>query len=225
MNPHIELVPIDSVLQDPENARLHSKEQLKYIAASLERFSQQKPIVVGKDNIIIAGNGTHLAAKEILNWKDILIIRSELNSEEARAYGIADNQISTHSEWDVEALSKHIKDMAEWNPMQDWTSIGFESDIIDPLIEDSKSEDNLASDSLINFLEGKENYEKEGKAEDKAIMAKPIKVTEEQWEVIDQAINIIKFQTEDMKITAGRALELICGDFLSGSYYVEESDR
>lgn len=87
MKTEVELVPIDSVLQDPDNARLHSADQLKYLSASLKRFSQQKPIVVGKDGVIIAGNGTHLAAK-MLNWKDILIIRSKLSVEESRAYGI-----------------------------------------------------------------------------------------------------------------------------------------
>lgn len=207
--PKIESVPIDSVLQDPKNARLHSPEQLKYLAASLKRFSQQKPIVVSKDNIIIAGNGTHLAARDVLNWKEILIIRSELSAEEARAYGIADNQISTQSEWDVESLSLHLKDMAEWNPMQDWASIGFEDNIIDPLVEEEDDSDS----TLRDFLDGKSFDQKE----DKAVMAKPIKVTQEQWEIIDQAIHIVKLHTGDLKISAGRALELISADFLSSS--------
>lgn len=208
MKAQVELVDIDSVLQDPENARLHSPDQLKYIAASLRRFSQQKPIVVGTDNIIIAGNGTHQAAKEILNWKQILIIRSELSMEEARAYGIADNQIPTQAEWDVESLSKHLKDMAEWNPMQDWNAIGFEDNIIDPIVDNEEESDT----TLTDFLDGKDFKQKE----DKAVMAKPIKVTAEQWEVIDQAINIVKLQTEDMKMTAGRALELMSADWLAG---------
>ena len=214
MNTNVELVPIDSVLQDPENARLHSADQLKYIAASLKRFKQQKPIVVGKDNVIIAGNGTHLAAK-ILNWKDILIIRSELDAQEARAYGIADNQIPLHSEWDVDSLSKHLKDMAEWNPMQDWGSIGFEDSIIDPLVEEEDDSDS----TLRDFLDGKA-FEK--KDDEKAIMAKPIKVTTEQWEVIDQAINLVKMHTGDLKMSAGRALELITADFLSGGLNPQE---
>ena len=164
----VELVDIDSVLQDPENARLHSPDQLKYIAASLKRFSQQKPIVVGKDNVIIAGNGTHQAAKEILNWKQILIIKSDLSMEEARAYGIADNQIPTQAEWNVESLSKHLKDMAEWNPMQDWNAIGFEDNIIEPLMESEEESDT----TLTDFLDGKDFQQKE----DKSVMANPLKL-------------------------------------------------
>lgn len=210
MNTQVELVPIDSVFQDPENARLHSPEQLRYLAASLKRFKQQKPIVVGKDNIIIAGNGTHLAAKE-LNWKEILIMRSDLSAEEARAYGIADNQIPLHSEWDVESLSKHLKDMSEWNPMQDWASIGFDDDIIDPIVEEEDENDS----TLRDFLDGKTFDKKE--TDEKAVMAKPIKVTADQWEVIDQAINIVKMQTGDLKMSAGRCLELLCADWLAGA--------
>ena len=221
MSHHVELVDINSVIQDPANARLHSPEQLKYIAASLKRFAQQKPIVVGKDNVIIAGNGTHLAARDILNWKQILIIRSDLSMEEARAYGIADNQIPTQAEWDVESLSKHLKEMAEWNPMQDWNAIGFENDVMTPFTdEDSEDEPDTA---LADFLDGKDFKPKE----EKAIMAKPIKVTEEQWEIIDQAITIIKMQTGDIKMSAGRALELMCADWLSGmpSNYTEKEDE
>lgn len=139
--------------------------------------------------------------------------------EEARAYGIADNQIPTQAEWNVESLSKHLKDMAEWNPMQDWNAIGFEDNIIEPLMESEEESDT----TLTDFLDGKDFQQKE----DKSVMAKPIKVTAEQWEVIDQAINIVKLQTEDLKMTAGRALELMCADWLAGmthEYAEKKSD-
>lgn len=209
---NIEIVPINSIIQDPENARTHSPKQLEYLAASLERFGLQKPILVDSNNVIIAGNGTHLAARDVLGWSEIAVIKSHLSKEEARAYGIADNQLATQSEWDLDSLAKHIKDMSEWNPMQDWSAIGFESEIIEPLLEDSDEEDDSNSEALMNFLEGGTSDTKDSKV----IMAKPIKVTEDQWEIIDQAITIAKIQVEDNTLSAGRVLELICADWLSG---------
>lgn len=206
-----ELVGIDTVFQDPKNARTHSQKQLESIAASLERFGLQKPIVVDKNNIIIAGNGTHLAARDVLGWKEISVVKSGLSAEEARAYGIADNQLATHSEWNFDSLAEHIKDLSEWNPTQDWTALGFDDSVIRPIIEaDLADAENAAA--LADFLENKPEPD-----DDAPIMAKPIKVTEEQWDVISQAINIIKLQVGDYKISAGRALELLAAEFLSGA--------
>lgn len=209
-----EIVDIDSIHPDAENARVHSEQQLQSLAASLKRFGMQKPIVVTADNTIIAGNGTYEAAKDVLGWKRIAIIRSPLDEKEARAFSIADNQISELSEWDLDSLSKHMSDMASWDSTQDWSAIGFMDDIIDPLVEDSSSSEEFEN----AFHEYMDNKEKSASASDKdVIMAKPIKVTEEQWEVIDQAITMIKLATGDLKIKPGRAIELICGDFLSGA--------
>jgi len=201
-------VGIDTVHQDPENARLHSPKQLEYIAASLDRFGQQKPIIINKDNVIIAGNGTHLAARDILGWKMISVVVTNLTVEEARAFGIADNQLATQSEWDLDVLSKHIQDMAEWNPMQDWKAIGFERDDIDPVIDANKED---ASNALQDFLTGEKD------AEEKPEMGKPIKLTYDQRELIDQAVNLIRMQEQDYKMSEGRCLELLSADFISGA--------
>jgi ParB-like chromosome segregation protein Spo0J len=45
------------------NARTHSRQQLKQIAASIERFGFTNPILLGGDGEIIAGHGRVEAAK------------------------------------------------------------------------------------------------------------------------------------------------------------------
>ncbi len=208
-------VDIDSIFQDPENARTHSDEQLEYIAASLKRFGQQKPLIVSKDNVIVAGNGTHLAARDILSWDSISIITTDLSVEEARAYGIADNQIASKSDWDLSTLTRHIKDMAQWNPLQDWKAIGFSNDIIDPLVQEEPD----SSTALTDFLEGNNSKSVE---DEKPVMAPPIKVTEEQRDIINQAVNIVRLTEGDYTMSEGRAIELISGDFLGGFSHTEE---
>ena len=57
-------IPIDSVKQDPRNARSHPARNLKTIAQSLETYGQRKPIVVNAETMYIeAGNGMHEAAE------------------------------------------------------------------------------------------------------------------------------------------------------------------
>lgn len=100
---NIERVDIDSIQPDPTNSRLHGERNLAQIKASLERFGQQKPIVVDSRNIVIAGNG-QLAAAQALGWKQIDIVRTQLLGTEAAAYAIADNRSSEFAQWDDAAL-------------------------------------------------------------------------------------------------------------------------
>jgi DNA modification methylase len=103
----IESVPIASLVPDPSNARKHSKKNLDAIKGSLAKFGQQKPIVVGKNNIVLAGNGTLEAAKA-LGWDKINVVKTDLEGSEAVAYAIADNRTGELAEWDDDTLSKTL---------------------------------------------------------------------------------------------------------------------
>ena len=102
-----ELVKIDTLLFDPANARKHDEKNLGAIRSSLQRFGQQKPIVVDASGVVRAGNGT-LAAAKSLGWKEISIVRSPLSGSEATAYAIADNRSSELAEWDDDVLSQTL---------------------------------------------------------------------------------------------------------------------
>jgi len=109
---NIERVDIDSIQPDPENSRLHGERNLAQIKASLERFGQQKPIVVDARNIVIAGNG-QLAAAKALGWSEIDIVRTQLTGTEAAAYAIADNRASEFAQWDDAALLATLEQLDE----------------------------------------------------------------------------------------------------------------
>ena len=102
-----ERVPIGSVQFDPANVRRHGEKNLDAIKASLSRFGQQKPIVVDADGIVLAGNGTLMAAKA-LGWPEVTIVRTSLKGAEATAYAIADNRTAELAEWDDDALAQTI---------------------------------------------------------------------------------------------------------------------
>jgi DNA modification methylase len=79
--------------------------------ASLRRFGQQKPIVIDRNNIVRAGNGTLEAAKR-LGWEKIDCVRTELNGADATAYAIADNRTAELAEWDDEVLAATLNGLA-----------------------------------------------------------------------------------------------------------------
>ncbi len=104
---NVETLLVKRLIADPENVRIHSEKNLEAIKGSLAKFGQQKPIVVGKGNVVIAGSGTLLAARA-LGWKKIEAVRSKLRGSDATAYGIADNRTTDLSEFDTKGLNDLI---------------------------------------------------------------------------------------------------------------------
>ena len=96
---NIETIAVADLSLDPSNVRKHSRRNLDAIKASLRKFGQQKPIVVDAKGIVLAGNGTLTAAKE-LGWTEIQATRTELAGVEATAFAIADNRTAELAEWD-----------------------------------------------------------------------------------------------------------------------------
>jgi DNA modification methylase len=124
-------VKIDTLHADPANLRLHPSRNLDTIKASLARFGQQKPIVVDAKGVVRAGNGTLEAAKA-LGWKEISVVRTNLEGSEAIAYAIADNRTAELAEWDDDRLGETLKalELEEF----DLDALGFSKDELDELL-------------------------------------------------------------------------------------------
>lgn len=127
-----ERVAIDSLKLDPRNARKHDKKNLKAIKDSLLKFGQQTTIVVTKDNVVIAGNGTVAAAKD-LGWETIDITRSQLTGEDAIAYGLVDNRASELAEWDDDNLKGLLSELSDsgW----DLAGLGWDNEDLEGILE------------------------------------------------------------------------------------------
>jgi len=117
-------VPIESLVNDPENANVHTERSLSTLAKSLEEFGQAKPIVVLDNGTIIAGNGTMIAAKRN-GWTHIAVAHFSDESK-ARAYALADNRTSELSHWDEAQLTATMKMLSDVG--QDFDSIGYSMD-------------------------------------------------------------------------------------------------
>lgn len=103
---------VEHVTRDPNNANTHGENNLAAIRHSLEKFGQQKPIVILEDGTIIAGNGTYMAAQE-LGWTHVAAVVSDITDPaEAKAYALADNRTAQLAEWDREELEKQLEELA-----------------------------------------------------------------------------------------------------------------
>ncbi len=103
--PNEELCPVGSLAPYKNNARTHSRKQLRQIADSIERFGFTNPVLVSDDNMIIAGHGRVEAAK-LIGMQEVPIRRlSHLTKDEVRAYILADNKLAENAGWDSELLA------------------------------------------------------------------------------------------------------------------------
>jgi ParB-like chromosome segregation protein Spo0J len=59
----IEMMPTDRLVPYIRNARTHSADQVAQIAASIAEFGFTNPILIGEDEVIIAGHGRLQAAR------------------------------------------------------------------------------------------------------------------------------------------------------------------
>ncbi len=98
--PHEQSCPIDRLLPYASNARTHSKKQIGQIAESIKRFGFCNPVLISKDNTIIAGHGRVQAAKQLGMTEVPVRMLSHLSHDEVRAYILADNKLAENAGWD-----------------------------------------------------------------------------------------------------------------------------
>jgi ParB-like chromosome segregation protein Spo0J len=121
----VEQIDIEKLIPYALNARVHSEEQVTQIASSIKEFGFNNPVLIDKDNGLIAGHGRVMAAKK-LELKKVPCIRLEnLSEAQKKAYILADNKIALNSTWDEEMLKAEFEQLKELDFDLDLT--GFNS--------------------------------------------------------------------------------------------------
>ena len=101
---------VSSVQTDPirQKPRTHSDAQIAQIAASIEAFGFNNPILVDTTAGIIAGHGRLLAARKLGLTEVPVIVLDHLTEAQKRAYIIADNQLALNAGWDEDLLRAEL---------------------------------------------------------------------------------------------------------------------
>lgn len=98
---------IDELIPYENNPRIND-EAVEYVKNSIKEFGFKVPVVIDKDNVIIAGH-TRIKASKELGIKDIpCIIADDLTEEQVKAFRLADNKVSEKSLWDYSKLDEEL---------------------------------------------------------------------------------------------------------------------
>ena len=83
-----------------ENNPRHNDDAVKYVANSIEQFGFKVPIIIDKDNVIVAGHTRLKAAKKLGMEYVPCILADDLSDEQVRAFRLADNKVGELAGWD-----------------------------------------------------------------------------------------------------------------------------
>src|ERR1035438_490593 len=96
----IERWPIERLIPFAKNSRTHSDAQVAQIAGSIAAFGFVNPVLVGPDQVIIAGHARVLAARKLGLIEVPVIVLGHLSDTQRRALVIADNRLALNAGWD-----------------------------------------------------------------------------------------------------------------------------
>ena len=104
----VERRAIASLTPYASNARTHTDEQVKQIAASMREWGWTNPILVDEAGVIIAGHG-RLSAAQSLGWGEApVMVATGWTEAQKRAYTLADNQLAMNAGWDFGLLATEL---------------------------------------------------------------------------------------------------------------------
>jgi site-specific DNA-methyltransferase (adenine-specific) len=114
---NLKLNEIHPYEKNPRN----NKDAVDGVAASIREFGFKVPIIIDKDNIIVAGHTRFLAAKKLGLEQVPCIKADDLTPEQIKAFRLADNKVAEKAEWDFKLLGEELADIT-----MDMEQFGFE---------------------------------------------------------------------------------------------------
>lgn len=99
-------------LKEYENNPRHNDGAVAAVAESIKNFGFKVPIIIDKNNVIIAGH-TRRKAAEMLGLDVVpCIIADDLTPAQVKAFRVADNKTAELAEWDMAKLNEELDELA-----------------------------------------------------------------------------------------------------------------
>jgi DNA modification methylase len=149
----IEHLKTSDLIPYARNAKKHDAAQVAKIAGSIREFGFNNPVLIDKDNGIIAGHGRVMAAQS-LSLDTVPCIRlGHLTDSQRRAYILADNRLAEiGGGWDEEMLKLELSELGDLDV--DLEAIGFGAeDLAEMKLEDEPEPSEVDAEPQIDKAE------------------------------------------------------------------------
>lgn len=122
----IEYVDINNIKPYKKNPR-KNEEAIPYVMESIKQFGFKNPVILDKDNVIVAGHTRIESAKRLGITEIPCIYADDLTDEQIKAFRLADNKVAEIAEWDIDLLDTELDDILNI----DMSDFGFDLDLED----------------------------------------------------------------------------------------------
>jgi len=103
----ITMIKIENLIEYVNNPRKND-EAVESVASSIKEFGFKVPVVIDKENVIVAGH-TRIKAARKLGIKEVpCIIADDLTEQQIKAFRLADNRTGELALWDLDKLRIEI---------------------------------------------------------------------------------------------------------------------
>src|SRR5271157_3834161 len=109
----VNYLPVSFLKPNPKNPRKHNDRQIRMLARSIKAVGFNVPVLVDRNDNVVAGHARLLAAY-LLGMQEVPTIRLDhLTPSQAQAFLIADNRLTEIALWDDQLLAEQLKILAE----------------------------------------------------------------------------------------------------------------
>ena len=129
---------IEDLIPYENNPRIND-DAVEYVKNSIKEFGFKVPIVIDKNNVIVAGHTRYKACKELGINEIPCIVADDLTDEQVKAFRLADNKVSEKAQWDLSKLDEELGNILDIDMSMFDLKVEEEGDV-DKFCEDDKSE-------------------------------------------------------------------------------------
>ena len=143
-------IELKKIKQYEKNPRKND-EAVGPVAESIKEFGFKCPIILDKDNVIVAGHTRYKAAKRLKLKEVPCIVADDLTEEQIKAFRLADNKVGEIAEWDFDLLNMELESISF-----DMSSFGF--NILNEEEKEIEEDEYDLEEKLKNIEEPKSKY-------------------------------------------------------------------
>ena len=128
---------INELIPYEKNPRKISDEAVNSVAESIQEFGFKNPILIDKNNVIVAGHTRRLASLKLGLERVPCVVVDDLTPQQIKALRLADNKTNELAGWDFRELDEELGDLLD----MDMGRFGFsvnDIDISDDMFADAE---------------------------------------------------------------------------------------